>query len=87
MTALTALVVGLLAGFKLGAVPKAFRVTVSAIAIVLIFQTIMLATVDKGRAFEGDGAWSYWVVQAGIFIGGLAATWLGAKIHSRSIRT
>lgn len=85
MTALSALVVGLIAGFKWGMVPKAFRVTVGAIALVLVFQTIMLATVDRGRAFEGDGVWTYWLIQAVIFAGGMGVTGVSAKMRSRSV--
>ena len=83
MPAVTAVVVGLISGFKFGMVRKAFLVTTIAIAIVLVFQTIMLATVDKGRAFEGKGVWSYWVIQALIFAAGAGMTWVGAKLRIR----
>jgi hypothetical protein len=83
MTAATAILVGLFSGFKFGMVRKAFRVTIIAIAIVLVFQTIMLATVDRGRAFEGDGVWSYWIIQLVIFVAGAGMTWLGAKLRIR----
>jgi len=74
MTAITALLAGIFFGVRLGMVPKAFRATTIAIAIVLIFQTIMLAAVDDGRAFQGNGRWLYWVIQAVIFAGGAGVT-------------
>lgn len=83
MTAVTALLVGIFSGAKFGMVPKAFRVTMISIAVVLVFQTIMLLTVDEGRAFEGDGRWSYWLVQIVCFAGGAGVTWLAAKMRER----
>lgn len=83
MTAATALLVGIFSGLKFGMAPKAFRVTMIAIVVVLVFQTILLATLDNGRAFEGDGRWSYWVVQAIVFAGGAGVTWLTARLRQR----
>ena len=83
MTAITALLAGIFFGVRFGMVPKAFRATTIAIAVVLVFQTTMLATVDEGRAFEGDGRWLYWVIQVLIFAGGAVVTWLTARFRMR----
>lgn len=83
MTAVTALLAGIFFGVRFGMVPKAFRATTIAIAVVLVFQTILLATIDQGRASQADGRWLYWVIQLVIFAAGAGVTWLTAKVRMR----
>lgn len=80
MTAITAVLVGLFAGYRYGW-RKGLKITLLAMAAVLVFQTIFLATADRGRAFEDGGLYVYPVVQLAIFGAGAGFTRVGSKLQ------
>ncbi|MGI8561944.1 MAG: hypothetical protein ACR2MZ_00040 [Candidatus Dormibacter sp.] len=84
MTLLTAIIVGLGAGFFVGMHGKAFVIMVGVFVLVLAFQSSVLSRMPGSHIDLHDPG--YWGVQPIILALGLGLTWLGARINGRRSR-
>jgi 4-amino-4-deoxy-L-arabinose transferase-like glycosyltransferase len=78
LTAATAIIGGLLAGYLVRDLRRAYLIWGVIWVLVLIGQTILLGTTEDDAL-----GWSYVPVQVGIFAAGVVAVWIASNVRRR----